>query len=163
MFEMIEAFDAIKDGKSIDEVVSTINNARDKVYINLFVDNPSYVAERLHPFARTIVDAIKLRVKVELFVDEGVITPTKGFSRKRSGIIDKMFYTMENQFGDKPLVAYTLFTDKPEIGDELAERMQSFNLVDHPYVPGGLATTALCPAIGRYIGPGGGGVFTYIP
>ena len=164
MFQMIEAFDAYKQGKSIDEVVEVINNSREKVYINLFVDSLSYVKERLSDTAQKFIDRFSLirNIKVEFIVKEGVITPVWG-ERTKSKIINRMFKTMEKQFGDNPIVAYTLFTDKPEVGDELAERMQSFNLVEHPYVPNGIETTALCAAIGRYIGPGGGGVVTYTP
>jgi len=142
-------------GQSLDEVVATAEEMRDRVHVLFAVDTLEYLylGGRIGGAKRLLGTA--LNIKPLLHLEHGTVEPLCQIRTKRKAVAQMLDVTAERLNGKRMAEAAIIDVGSPEEGDEIVGRVEERFGVSTVY------RTTVSPAIGTHAGPGTVGIAFY--
>ena len=152
---VLAAARAAGEGKSVDEVVATAENMRERVNTIFVVDTLEYLHKggRISGGKRLLGSA--LNIKPILHFEEGQIRPLSQARTKRKAL-NQLLEIIEERLGGKRMQETAIMdVNSPEEGDMVAD------MVRERFKPTQLHRTIVSPVVGTHVGPGTVGIAFY--
>jgi DegV family protein with EDD domain len=154
-FIVLAAARAAAAGKSLDEVIATAEEMRDRVHILFAVDTLKYLHRLGRIGGAKRLFGTALRIKPLLHLEDGRVEPLTQVRTKQK-VIAHMLEEVEHRLAGKRIAeAAVLDIDSPEEGDAVAEQVKARFGLSTVY------RTAVSPVVGTHAGPGTVGIAFY--
>jgi DegV family protein with EDD domain len=143
-----EAIKMIKLEKPIDEIVTHLENLKEKITIYVLVDTLKYLVKngRVSGLSGMIGQWLKIKPLLRLKSD-GALTPFEKI-RTTSKARERLLEVIKEDIKDKKVKLFVVYTNNKDAAEELKKEIQSTNSkIDVEVVP-------LTPVVGAHAGPG---------
>ena len=152
---VLSAARAAADGKSVDEVVSAAEQARDRVNMLFVVDTLDYLFKGGRISGGKHLLGTAFNIKPILHFHEGQIKPLTQ-TRTKHKAIAQLLDIVQKRLGDKKMIeAAVMDVNAPEEGDMFA------GMLKERFGPPTLHRAIVSPVVGTHVGPGTIGVAFY--
>jgi DegV family protein with EDD domain len=154
-FVALAAAQAAAAGQSLDEVVATAEDMRDRIHLLFTVDTLEYLHRggRIGGAKRLLGTA--LNIKPLLHLEEGSIEPLVQVRTKRKAVMQMLEIAEERLGGKRMAEAAVLDVDSPKEGASVIEQVRDRFGISTVY------RTTVSPVIGAHAGPGTVGIAFY--
>jgi len=145
---LLEGIKAVKAGKSLDEVVATVEKAREKSGVLLMVDTLEFLHRggRIGGASRFLGTALNLKPILEL--QDGALDAIERVRTKKKAKARLIELVQERTGGETPLRIASLHANAKEEAEQLLEDAKS------ALNPAESVITEVSPAVGTHTGPG---------
>lgn len=152
---VLSAARAAAEGKSVDEVVSVAEQARDKVHMLFVVDTLDYLFKGGRITGGKHLLGTAFNIKPILHFHEGQIKPLTQTRTKHKAIAQLVDIVQERLSGNKMIEAAVMDVNVPEEGNAFADT------VKEKFEPVTLHRSTVSPVVGTHVGPGTIGIAFY--
>lgn len=152
---VLSAARAAAQGKSVEEVVSAAEQAREKIHMLFVVDTLEYLFKGGRITGGKHLLGTAFNIKPILHFHEGQIKPLTQ-TRTKHKAIAQLLEIVQERLGDKKMIeAAAMDVNAPEEGNAVAEMLKE------RFGPSSLHRAQVSPVVGTHVGPGTIGVAFY--
>ena len=152
---VLSAARAAAEGKSVEEVVSAAEQARDRVHMLFVVDTLDYLFKGGRISGGKHLLGTAFNIKPILHFHEGQIKPLTQ-ARTKQKAIAQLLDIIQERLADKRMIeAAVMDVNAPEEGNTFAE------MVKRRFGPATLHRSTVSPVVGTHVGPGTIGIAFY--
>lgn len=148
--QLLRAADMVKAGKTTEEIIEAITEARTKVRASFVVDTLTFLARGGRCSSATALLANTLQLKPRIEVSMGKMTVGQKYRGKYKKVILSYAKEMEEDLlkADKTRVFVTYSKIDPEISEAVADYLRSLNYFENVYTTdaGGVITSHCGPS-----------------
>ena len=149
---VLSAARAAAQGKSVEEVVSAAEQAREKIHMLFVVDTLEYLFKGGRITGGKHLLGTAFNIKPILHFHEGQIKPLTQ-TRTKHKAIAQLLEIVQERLGDKKMIeAAAMDVNAPEEGNAVAEMLKE------RFGPSSLHRAQVSPVVGTHVGPGTIGV-----
>lgn len=155
--QILYAAELIRDGHSAEEIVSKVEQRRNKVRASFVVETLTYLARGGRCRAVTALLANTLKLKPQIVVEHGVMNVSRKYRGKQSSVVMKYVKDMETALlhADPSCVFITHSGCSDDVIEEVRSYLEHLDYFSHIYV------TRAGGVISSHCGPGTLGVLYY--